>query len=153
MHNVLFYIYRAIGAQIEKTTNREACRDLSGRRLRDINEEKRYACLFFFFFTVLLFIKLFLLFFRLKDWVSKQADREKEREDRKQKKLDKLRQEYKHEFHDPEYFKARSEVTDKVHDALVQGEFHSFLNAIPSLVLTINCLYRNPSISLRRRPN
>jgi len=27
------------------------------------------------------------------------------------------------------------------------------LNAIPSLVLTINCLYRNPSISLRRRPN
>ncbi|XP_013137829.1 PREDICTED: protein SDE2 homolog [Papilio polytes] len=30
---------RAIGAQIEKTTNREACRDLSGRRLRDINEE------------------------------------------------------------------------------------------------------------------
>lgn len=32
---------RAIGAQIEKTTNREACRDLSGRRLRDINEEKR----------------------------------------------------------------------------------------------------------------
>nr|CAH0107330.1 unnamed protein product [Daphnia galeata] len=89
---------RAIGAQIEKTTNREACRDLSGRRLRDINEEKR-----------------------LKDWVSKQADREKEREDRKQKKLEKLRQEYHHEFHDPEYFKVRSEVTDKVHEALEQG--------------------------------
>jgi hypothetical protein len=34
---------RAIGAQIEKTTNREACRDLSGRRLRDINEEKRFV--------------------------------------------------------------------------------------------------------------
>jgi hypothetical protein len=32
---------RATGAQIEKATNREACRDLSGRRLRDINEEKR----------------------------------------------------------------------------------------------------------------
>lgn len=32
---------RAIGAQIEKTTNREACRDLSGRRLRDIREEQR----------------------------------------------------------------------------------------------------------------
>lgn len=37
---------RAIGAQIEKTTNREACRDLSGRRLRDINEEKRFNLLF-----------------------------------------------------------------------------------------------------------
>ena len=39
--HVYIAIFRAIGAQIEKTTNREACRDLSGRRLRDINEEKR----------------------------------------------------------------------------------------------------------------
>ena len=31
---------RSIGAQIEKTTSREACRDLSGRRMRDINNEK-----------------------------------------------------------------------------------------------------------------
>lgn len=31
---------RAIGAQIEKTTNHEACRDLSGRRMRDVNNEK-----------------------------------------------------------------------------------------------------------------
>nr|CAG4649054.1 EOG090X0OE5 [Polyphemus pediculus] len=89
---------RAIGAQIEKTTNREACRDLSGRRLRDINEEKR-----------------------LKDWVAKQAEREKEREERKKKKLDKLKEEFHHEFHDPQYFKARSEVTEKVHDAMEQG--------------------------------
>lgn len=34
---------RAIGAQIEKTTNREACRDLSGRRMRDVNDEKKYV--------------------------------------------------------------------------------------------------------------
>lgn len=32
---------RAIGAQIEKTTSREACRDLSGRRMRDVNNEKK----------------------------------------------------------------------------------------------------------------
>lgn len=32
---------RAIGAQIEKTTSREACRDLSGRRMRDVNDEKK----------------------------------------------------------------------------------------------------------------
>jgi hypothetical protein len=57
--------------------------------------------------------------------VSKQADREKEREDRKQKKLEKLRQEYHPEFHDPEYFKVRSEVTDKVHEALEQGIINS----------------------------
>nr|CAG4641420.1 EOG090X0OE5 [Eulimnadia texana] len=89
---------RAIGAQIEKTTNREACRDLSGRRLRDINEEKR-----------------------LKNWVEKQAEREKEAEERKHKKLEKLKIEYKHEFSDPEYDRARSEVTEKVHDAVVHG--------------------------------
>ena len=41
INRIFFCITRAIGAQIEKTTNREACRDLSGRRLRDINEEKR----------------------------------------------------------------------------------------------------------------
>lgn len=34
---------RALGAQIEKTTNREACRDLSGRRMRDVNNEKKFV--------------------------------------------------------------------------------------------------------------
>ena len=34
---------RAIGARIEKTTNHEACRDLSGRRMRDVNNEKQYV--------------------------------------------------------------------------------------------------------------
>ena len=32
---------RAIGSQIEKTTNREMCCDLNGRRMRDVNNEKR----------------------------------------------------------------------------------------------------------------
>ena len=39
---------RAIGAQIEKTTSREACRDLSGRRMRDVNNEKKFVFLVFF---------------------------------------------------------------------------------------------------------
>ena len=49
---------RAIGAQIEKTTSREACRDLSGRRIRDINNEKKLVatsfslCCSFFHLTV-----------------------------------------------------------------------------------------------------
>ena len=45
---------RALGNQIQKTTNHEAMRDLSGRRMRDINEEKR-----------------------LKDYVSKKAEIER----------------------------------------------------------------------------
>jgi len=89
---------RAIGAQIEKTTNREACRDLSGRRLRDINEEQR-----------------------LKKWIAEQADREREAVEKKKKKLEKLSQEPKHEFVDEKYDKDRSEMVHKVHSAVEEG--------------------------------
>ncbi|GLV36633.1 uncharacterized protein CBL_07870 [Carabus blaptoides fortunei] len=89
---------RAIGAQIEKTTNREACRDLSGRRLRDINEEKR-----------------------LKTWIAQQVEREKEAEDRRQRKLERLCRTPKHEFKDEVYEKERSALPEKVEDALSQG--------------------------------
>lgn len=74
----------------------------------------------------------------MKDWVSKQAEREQEREERKKKKLDKLRQEYRHaEFHDPEYFKVRSEVSDKVYEALEQGNSNATIYSI---------LYENSSV-------
>ncbi|XP_066596426.1 splicing regulator SDE2 [Prorops nasuta] len=89
---------RAIGAQIEKTTNREACRDLSGRRLRDINEEKR-----------------------LKAWIEKQASREEEAAERKKRKLERLCAEPKHEFKDKNYEKERSVLTERVGDAVEEG--------------------------------
>ena len=34
-------LIRAIGMQINKSNNKQACRDLSGRRVRDINAEKK----------------------------------------------------------------------------------------------------------------
>lgn len=83
---------RAIGAQIEKTTNREACRDLSGRRLRDINHEAR-----------------------LKRWVAKQAERESQRKQRKE-----LR-EPQHKLEDPEYERIREQLPERVQDAVAQG--------------------------------
>ncbi|XP_022215246.2 replication stress response regulator SDE2 [Drosophila obscura] len=89
---------RAIGAQIEKTTNREACRDLSGRRLRDINEEKR-----------------------VRAWLGKQAEREREREERKKRKIEKLLAVPKHDFKDEKYEEARANLTDKVSDAFEEG--------------------------------
>uniref|UniRef100_A0A240SX78 Sde2_N_Ubi domain-containing protein n=1 Tax=Glossina pallidipes TaxID=7398 RepID=A0A240SX78_GLOPL len=89
---------RAIGAQIEKTTNREACRDLSGRRLRDINEEKR-----------------------LKTWLEKQSEREREAEEKKKRKIQKLLAVPKHEFKDEEYEEARSKLTEKVNEAVEEG--------------------------------
>lgn len=89
---------RALGAQIEKTTNKEACRDLSGRRLRDVNAEKKF-----------------------KDWVAKQAERKLQEEKKKKEKLEKMLKEPKIEFNDEEYFKTRSEIPDAVDDAVTQG--------------------------------
>lgn len=89
---------RAIGAQIEKTTNREACRDLSGRRLRDINKEKK-----------------------LKTWLEKKSEREEEASEKKKKKLERLCAEPKHEFKDKSYEQKRSGLTERVEDAVSEG--------------------------------
>lgn len=89
---------RAIGAQIEKTTNREACRDLSGRRLRDINEEKR-----------------------LKTWLSQKEEREKAAEERRRQKLEKMCQEPKVEIKDQAFLKERSELTENISNAVELG--------------------------------
>lgn len=89
---------RAIGAQIEKTTNREACRDLSGRRLRDINEEKR-----------------------LKAYLDKQKDAPADEAAKLQRKIDKLLAKPKHEFHDEEYNRTRSDLTQNVDEAVQEG--------------------------------
>lgn len=59
--------------------------------------------------------------FRLKTWLSAQAEREKEAEDRKQKKLERLVQKPKHEFHDESYDKERANLPDKLEDAVEHG--------------------------------
>lgn len=92
---------RAIGAQIERTTNHEAMRDLSGRRQRDVNKEAR-----------------------LKDYLSKEGERRTAAEEKKKNKIEKLRRlaagenKGKHDFSDPAYDKARSETEEKVHEAV-----------------------------------
>lgn len=89
---------RAIGAQIEKTTNREACRDLSGRRLRDINEEQR-----------------------LKKWIAKEAEREAEKVRRRQARIERLKSKPKHNFVDFNYEKKISQLPERVDEALHAG--------------------------------
>ena len=91
---------RALGNQISKTSNKEACRDLSGRRLRDINDEKR-----------------------LKTFVSKKAEREREQKEKKEAKMKRLHKlvtegESKHEFHDEKYNEAREAATERVREAM-----------------------------------
>lgn len=89
---------RAIGAQIEKTTNREACRDLSGRRLRDINEEKR-----------------------LKAWLEKQKVEPENPDEKFKRKISKLLSKPKHEFKDDHYMQERTNLTERVDEAVEQG--------------------------------
>ncbi|KPP63147.1 protein SDE2-like [Scleropages formosus] len=89
---------RALGAQIEKTTNREACRDLSGRRLRDVNHEKEMA-----------------------DWLKKQVDREAEREQRRLEKLQRKLAEPKHLFTDTDYEQQCHELAERLEDSVLKG--------------------------------
>ncbi|XP_033861490.3 splicing regulator SDE2-like [Acipenser ruthenus] len=89
---------RALGAQIEKTTNREACRDLSGRRLRDVNHEKEMA-----------------------DWIKKQAERDAEKEQRRIERLQRKLAEPKHYFTDPNYEQQCHELSERLEDSVLKG--------------------------------
>ncbi|XP_077196901.1 splicing regulator SDE2 isoform X2 [Paroedura picta] len=89
---------RALGAQIEKTTNREACRDLSGRRLRDVNHEKAMA-----------------------EWVKQQAEREAEKEQRRLERLKRKLAEPKHFFTNPDYQQQCHEMAERLEDSVLKG--------------------------------
>lgn len=89
---------RALGAQIEKTTNREACRDLSGRRLRDVNHENQMA-----------------------DWLKKQADREAEKEQRRLERIQRKLAEPKHYFTDTDYEQQCHDLSERLEDSVLKG--------------------------------
>lgn len=103
-------LLRAIGAQIEKTTNRDACRDLSGRRLRDVKREDE-----------------------LKKLIALQEKLQEERKRRKKEKLEKLKkkselsstsasiQELVAMFDDHDYNKRRRELSDIIEAAVDRG--------------------------------
>lgn len=103
-------LLRAIGAQIEKTTNRDACRDLSGRRLRDIKREDE-----------------------LRKLIALQERLQEERKLRKKEKLEKLKktveessksasiQELVSMFDDHAFNKRRLELSDIIEAAVDKG--------------------------------
>lgn len=107
-------LLRAIGAQIEKTTNRDACRDLSGRRLRDVKREDE-----------------------LKKLIALQEVLQEERKRRRKEKLENLKkksetpavssiQELVAMFDDHDYNKRRLELGDILEAAVDKGiiNFH-----------------------------
>ncbi|NWU89406.1 SDE2 regulator, partial [Upupa epops] len=112
---------RALGAQIEKTTNREACRDLSGRRLRDVNHEKAMA-----------------------EWVKQQAEREAEKQQRRLERLQRKLAEPKHLFTNPDYYQQCREMAERVEDSVLKG-----LQATSSKMVSpeSGCSRKRPSAS------
>ncbi|XP_061130642.1 splicing regulator SDE2 [Syngnathus typhle] len=89
---------RALGAQIEKTTNREACRDLSGRRLRDVNHEKEMG-----------------------EWLKQQAEREAEKERQRAERLQRKTAEPAHQFSDPAYQQQCHSLAERLEDSVLKG--------------------------------
>nr|CAB3265913.1 protein SDE2 homolog [Phallusia mammillata] len=89
---------RAMGSQIEKTTNKEACRDLNGRRMRDVNNEKKMI-----------------------EWAKKKAEQEEDKDSKKIEKLERKLEIPKHYFNDPAYEKSLETTQDNVEDALKAG--------------------------------
>jgi hypothetical protein len=57
----------------------------------------------------------------LKNWIAQQAEREQEAAERKRRKLERLREEPKHNFRDQTYEKERSQLTEHVTDAVEKG--------------------------------
>ncbi|CAC5378617.1 Replication stress response regulator SDE2 [Mytilus coruscus] len=103
---------RAIGAQIEKTTNHEACRDISGRRMRDVNNEKK-----------------------LKEWIGQKAEKDRQREIEKQERRERRRAMPNHKFEDEIYHEQRKKVAENQEDAILQG-LQKVNKAIPSCTVT-----------------
>lgn len=107
-------LLRAIGAQIEKTTNRDACRDLQGRRLRDVKKEDE-----------------------LRKLIALQEKLIEERKRRKKEKLEKLRKSAKQTeismpiqelidmFEDKDYNKRRHSIGDIIEAAVGKGIINS----------------------------
>ncbi|VDM18434.1 unnamed protein product [Hydatigera taeniaeformis] len=92
---------RAIGNQIEKTNNHDMCRDLSGRRMRDVNAEAK-----------------------LKEWYAKAGERERAKVDRYLEKQRRRREAldkgllHDHKFNDPDFAKRKEHISAELQDAV-----------------------------------
>jgi len=95
-------LLRSFGSQISKNRNQDACRDLSGRRLRNVKAEKR-----------------------MQELVGKQEAKNAEKKKKKEEKILKLKAalapKSKHNFSDPSYEAVRSQIPDKVFSAVEEG--------------------------------
>ncbi|VDK64090.1 unnamed protein product [Cylicostephanus goldi] len=90
--------------RVNKSTNQLMCRDLNGRRLASIDEEQK-----------------------LKKWIERAAEREKEKIAKRNAKYEKLKSgPPKHMFNDPDYIRQKETIIEKTEEAFEQG-FVEFL--------------------------
>ncbi|WKY09797.1 hypothetical protein Q1695_002279 [Nippostrongylus brasiliensis] len=92
--------------RVNKSTNQLMCRDLNGRRLASIDEEER-----------------------LKKWIERCAEREREKIAKRNAKYEKLKSgPPKHMFNDPDYIRQKEEIIEKTEEAFETG-FEEFIKA------------------------
>ncbi|KJH45841.1 hypothetical protein DICVIV_08101 [Dictyocaulus viviparus] len=85
--------------RVNKSTNQLMCRDLNGRRLASIDEEQK-----------------------LRRWIERAAEREKEKTERRNAKYNKLKAgPPKHMFNDPEYIRQKETIIERTEEAFEQG--------------------------------
>lgn len=94
-------LLRSFGKQITKSTNKEACRDLTGRRIRHVNNEKK-----------------------LKEFLSKQSEFAKKKEEEKKNKIERRKKKREklestqHLFVDPKYDEQKQKITEDLEQAM-----------------------------------
>ncbi|XP_065193528.1 UBL fusion protein SDE2-like [Sycon ciliatum] len=89
---------RTIGNQIEKTTNKDACRDLNGRRIRDVKADKA-----------------------VEEWQKGEAEREKEREEARKHRRERMLAEPKSTFDSTTYLTELQDRAEKTEDSVRMG--------------------------------
>ncbi|KAF9971918.1 DNA binding protein [Actinomortierella ambigua] len=96
---------RAQGGRMssQKTTNTDACRDLSGRRIRTVNDAKKVA-----------------------EYVQKEAEREKDKKEKLKRKIDEKleyadRPSKKHRFEDSKFFDESEEQVEGIKNAVAEA--------------------------------
>ena len=108
------------GRIAKKKTNLDACRDLSGRRLRSVKDQKEYVALVIDLFLLLFLIKSI---GRIEEWLKKEPERRRaEKELLEQRIKDGLSDAPKKAVVlDPEFLKQSKEITESVSLSVEKG--------------------------------
>lgn len=105
-----------MGMRVNKNRGRDASRDLSGRRIRDVNAEKQWENSNW---TQTRLIIIWCV--RLAEWAKKEPERKKRKEEEKAKKRKALLEGPKHFFNDPDYMQQLEENEITLDEAVKKG--------------------------------